>query len=141
MDSEDHHRPGTPRSDPRLSERDMDTRLLVNKDIREYLAQPSIDFAEEWLKKPDIPSSDEILGNFGSAENEYVELTPNNITGPWNSTDEYLKAHYELLREDAISPLRDAVAYVRDDPKMTDTKLVSIYDKVNDITRESSSIY
>ncbi|RAK90019.1 DEAD box helicase [Aspergillus costaricaensis CBS 115574] len=130
MDSGDYHRPGTPRSDPRLSERDMDTHLLVNKVIREYLAQPSIDFAEEWLKKPDVPSSDEILGNFGSAENEFVELTPNKITGPWNSTDEYLKAHYELLREDAISPLRDAVAYVRDDPKMTDTKLVSIYDKV-----------
>ncbi|GKZ23008.1 hypothetical protein AbraIFM66951_001238 [Aspergillus brasiliensis] len=127
MDSEDDHRPGATRSVPRPTNADMDAHMLVNKDIREYLVQPSPEDAEEWLKRPEIPSSDEIMG---CAEDEYVELIPNKIVGPWNSSDEYLKAHYELLREDAVAPLRDAVAYVKNDPRMMDSKLVSIYDKV-----------
>ena len=52
------------------------------------------------------------------------------IEGSWPSKNSYLRAHYELLREDSIAPLRDAVAYVRDEPKMMDSKEVSIYDMV-----------
>ncbi|RDK39409.1 ATP binding protein [Aspergillus phoenicis ATCC 13157] len=130
MDSEEDHRPGTTRPTPKLSNKDVNAHMIVNKDVREYLAQPSTDYAEEWLKRPEIPSADEILGNSGTGEDDYIELTPNKTEGPWKSSDEYLKAHYELLREDAVAPLRDAVAYVRDDPQMTDSKLVSIYDKV-----------
>lgn len=61
---------------------------------------------------------------------------PNHIEGPWPSKNSYLRAHYELLREDSIAPLRDAVAYVRDEPKMMDSKEVSIYDKVCSLSFE-----
>lgn len=36
----------------------------------------------------------------------------------------------ESALEDAVAPLRDAVAYVRDEPSMMDSKEVSIYEKV-----------
>ncbi|KAL7650020.1 hypothetical protein ACMYSQ_011832 [Aspergillus niger] len=140
MDSEEDHRPGTTRPTPKLSNKDVNAHMIVNKDVREYLAQPSTDYAEEWLKRPEIPSADEILGNSGTGEDDYIELTPNKTEGPWKSSDEYLKAHYELLREDAVAPLRDAVAYVRDDPQMTDSKLVSIYDKVDYLIHQFSMI-
>ncbi|KAI9872611.1 MAG: hypothetical protein M1823_008128, partial [Watsoniomyces obsoletus] len=45
--------------------------------------------------------------------------------------DKYLKAHYELHREDAVSPLRDAVDKFRKDPDMSDDKSLHIYEKVH----------
>ncbi|PWY96418.1 ATP binding protein [Aspergillus sclerotioniger CBS 115572] len=108
----------------------VDPFYFVNKDIKEYFVRADSDNTEEWLKKPDIPSPEEIMGNLDSVGDEYVELAPNKAVGPWQSKAAYLKTHYELLREDAIAPLRDAVAYVREDPKMMDSKAVSIYDKV-----------
>ncbi|KAL4763795.1 putative DEAD box helicase involved in nonsense mediated decay [Aspergillus foveolatus] len=44
--------------------------------------------------------------------------------------DAYLKAHYELLREDAVAPLRDAVAIFRSDPDMSDDIYLAVYEKV-----------
>ncbi|KAL4788637.1 P-loop containing nucleoside triphosphate hydrolase protein [Aspergillus varians] len=103
----------------------------VNKDIRNYFVQPPIQdlntgVSNPWHSKPEVPSSDEILGTDG----EFVDLMPNKLEGPWDSKDAYLKAHYELLREDAVAPLRDAVAIFRCDPDMSDNKHVSVYDKV-----------
>ena len=60
-----------------------------------------------------------------------VLLAPNKIFGPWSSTEEYLKTHYNLIREDAVAPLRDAVAFVREDPSIMDTKDAFIYEKVS----------
>ncbi|KAE8377198.1 P-loop containing nucleoside triphosphate hydrolase protein [Aspergillus bertholletiae] len=101
----------------------------VNQDVKAYFAGVTLDESQPWLLNPEIPSPDEIMGT--GSEAEFVDLLPNGIDGPWSSKNEYLKAHYELLREDAVAPLRDAVAYVREYPEMQDTKLMSIYEKVH----------
>ncbi|KAL4896040.1 P-loop containing nucleoside triphosphate hydrolase protein [Aspergillus ambiguus] len=102
---------------------------LANKDIRYYYNQPSLEEAEPWSLRPEIPSHEEILGT--ETDDTVIDLVPNQIKGPWGSRETYLQAHYDLLREDSVAPLRDAVAYVRANPTMTDSKSVSIYDKVH----------
>lgn len=50
-----------------------------------------------------------------------------------SDAEAYLGAHYELLREDAVKPLRDAVGVVRAMPFADENALngaVGIYDKV-----------
>ncbi|KJK67999.1 AAA domain protein [Aspergillus parasiticus SU-1] len=101
----------------------------VNQDIRAYFAEVALDNSQPWLLNPEIPTPDELMGT--GSETEFVDLLPNRIVGPWSSKDEYLKAHYELLREDAVAPLRDAVAYFREDPDIQDMNIVSIYEKVH----------
>ena len=93
--------------------------------------------AISWLGKREIPSSAEILGitsddGNGTGENE-IGLTVNKIDSPWASKEQYLEAHYELAREDAVAPLRDAVAEVKTDPNMMErdsTNNAAIYEKV-----------
>lgn len=110
----------------------------VNKDIGNYYSQPigkAPDYlsTSPWLSKPEIPPSDEILGmedELLETSEEFVDIAPNKIVGPWGSKEEYLKAHYELLREEAVAPLRDAVAIFRNDPDMDDNKYLSAYEKV-----------
>lgn len=104
----------------------------LNKDIRAYVARADA-LANEtgWVSRPELPTTDEILGAEESEDCGVVSLVPNQILGPWPSKDMYLKAHYDLLREDAVSPLRDAVAYVREDPHMMDSQAACIYEKVS----------
>jgi helicase required for RNAi-mediated heterochromatin assembly 1 len=82
-----------------------------------------------WLCQPEVPTSAEVL----IAGDDDVTLPANKIDGAWKSKDKYLKAHYSLLREDAVSPLRDAVEHFRRTPDMmeNETKVVSIYEKVS----------
>ncbi|KAL2812382.1 P-loop containing nucleoside triphosphate hydrolase protein [Aspergillus granulosus] len=106
--------------------------MKINKDIAKYFEQshteaPDTWISKPWTLKPEFPSSDEI---FGEEDNEFVDLAPNNIDGPWESKEAYLKAHYDLIREDAVAPLRDAVAIFRNDPDMGDDKHICIYEKV-----------
>lgn len=105
---------------------------VVNRDIRKYFvdARRSYDDEEEWISKPVFPSSEEVAGTESSSADDCVDLIPNNVVGPWVSKDVYLKSHYDLLREDAVAPLRDAVAYVREDPTMMDSQTVAVYEKV-----------
>lgn len=63
-------------------------------------------------------------------EEGMIDLAPNQIDEPWESRESYLSAHYELLREDTVALLRDAVAYVREEPMMTDTQEFCIYEQV-----------
>jgi helicase required for RNAi-mediated heterochromatin assembly 1 len=100
----------------------------ANPAIREYYRRLDHVQQDPWLQKPEIPTPEEILPS--SSDEECVELMPNRIEGPWSSKETYLRAHYELLREDAVAPLRDAVAYVRNDPQMLDSRDVSVYEKV-----------
>lgn len=105
---------------------------VANTDIRNYFVGPKFSGDDEqWLSKPEIPSPEEIVGTDSASSDDCVDLMPNNVVGPWLSKDLYLKAHYELLREDAVAPLRDAVAYVREDPRMMDSQTVAIYEKVS----------
>ena len=104
----------------------------VNPAIRQYFkkadhAEPTAE--PDWRNKPEFPASDEILGTDTATDD--VLLAPNKIFGPWSSTEEYLKTHYNLIREDAVAPLRDAVAFVREDPSIMDTKDAFIYEKVS----------
>ncbi|KAJ5832063.1 ATP binding protein [Penicillium riverlandense] len=99
----------------------------VKPAIRQYFekADPA---DHDWRNKPEFPASEEILGT--ATETEDVLLAPNKISGRWSSTEEYLTTHYNLVREDAVAPLRDAVTFVREDPSIMDTKDVFTYEKV-----------
>lgn len=93
--------------------------------------------ASSWLGKREIPSSAEIMGitsddGNGIGENE-IGLNVNKIDTPWDSKEQYLGAHYGLVREDAIAPLRDAVAEVKNQPNLMEqnsTDNAAIYEKV-----------
>ncbi|KAI9676461.1 MAG: hypothetical protein M1817_000618 [Caeruleum heppii] len=95
----------------------------------------------DWAVQPEIPSAQELLGlsrvvngpgphNSSHIRPTELELPINKIKGSWKSKDEYLGAHYELLREDAVAPLRDAIEQVADQPTMGDTRAICIYEKV-----------
>ncbi|KAF8429157.1 putative DEAD box helicase [Tirmania nivea] len=76
-----------------------------------------------WRMKPEIPTVQDLL----CAE---VDIPPNRVKGKWQSVEEYLGTHYELLREDAYSTLRDATLSVRMTPTMDDLTEICIYENV-----------
>ena len=94
----------------------------------------SDDDSPEWLRKREIPSSLEIKGEDENAKiEEAIELDVNRVHAPWESKEKYLETHYRLLREDAVTSLRDAVAEVRENPYLTEkdsTNNAAIYEKV-----------
>jgi hypothetical protein len=105
----------------------------VNEDIRSYFYVEDDESAESepWTTKPSVPTPEEIMGvDILDDGEDSIQLAANIVVGPWRSKDAYLRTHYELLREDAVAPLRDAVAYIRDDPQMMDSGSVAIYEKV-----------
>ncbi|KAK6336216.1 hypothetical protein TWF696_001779 [Orbilia brochopaga] len=89
----------------------------------EKLERPTPDMlnGSGWRARPEVPSTEELMS-------DEVELPANEITQPWTTTDDYLEAHYELLREDSFSPLRDMVGVFRADPAMDDTHDLCIYE-------------
>lgn len=116
-------------------------RLTLNRYVREYMrATYEPVNTGSWLARPEIPTSAELLGKSdyeregdnddGDGDDE-LELQVNIIQGPWPSKEQYLSAHYELLREDAVAPLRDAVAEVKDVPNMMDNQGICIYENVS----------
>jgi len=102
----------------------------LNRDIRAYVAaanaEPAPD-AKPWLLKTEIPTAEEILDD----KEEPVQLAENKLDSPWRTRKKYLETHYELLREDAISPLRDAVTQFRRTPDMSDDSKIAVYDKAS----------
>ena len=80
---------------------------------------------------PELPTSAELAPE--SDENgEEPEMTVpvNKIKGAWESRSEYLRAHYGLLREDAVNGLREAVQQVSEEPSMGEDRSIHIYEKV-----------
>jgi helicase required for RNAi-mediated heterochromatin assembly 1 len=63
------------------------------------------------------------------------ELRPNKVQGAYENNEEYLGTQYDLLREDSIRPLREAVAHVRASPWLDEAEYqnsanIGIYDPV-----------
>ncbi|KAI9755693.1 MAG: hypothetical protein M4579_004191 [Chaenotheca gracillima] len=103
-----------------------------------------------WRSLPEMPAASEIFRpkvgsargtsggndtdiestNGGVTEPEMLELPANRIDGSWRDKEEYLGSHYALLREDVISPLRDAVTEVQANPSMTESNSICIYENV-----------
>ncbi|XP_014552826.1 hypothetical protein COCVIDRAFT_19177 [Bipolaris victoriae FI3] len=75
-----------------------------------------------WLQQPEIPNSSEVLrdkSGFTNSES-LIELNdhvrPHKVEGAYDDMEDYLRTLYELLREDTIRPLREAIDEVRTDP-------------------------
>lgn len=106
----------------------------LNLNVREYFAlEPADDNFPSWVSKREIPSSSEIQGDEDAGREAEFEVPVNRVHAPWESKGNYLESHYQLLREDAISPLRQAVAEVRESPYMHEKNSeedAAIYNKV-----------
>ena len=116
----------------------------LNKEIREYFKDPGqIPGASisAWQCLREIPTGNEMLRAIGTGETdgsnyaisatENFELPCNRIVGKWASKEEYLGAHYELLREDVLGPFRDAVEDFRDRALEKENETYCVYDKVS----------
>ena len=128
----------------------------LNPKVSEYFeaAKKPVD-GGPWLDRPEIPTSGEVLDRDtdGGSSSSVVEIVPNRPEGAWESkgdlpsdspayrhkadhvhTDAYLGAQYELLREDAVRPLREAVDKIRITPTAEEDTFngaVGIYSKVS----------
>lgn len=110
-------------------------RFHRNTNVRDYIMTPQFDDdSPEWLYKREIPSSLEIKGEDENATiEEEIEIEVNRVHAAWESKAKYLETHYRLLREDAVTPLRNAVAEVREDPHILEKDSfedAAIYEKV-----------
>lgn len=86
-----------------------------------------------WLSLPEIPMSEEITACY---EPGTRALPVNNVLGPWQSKEEYLRVHYGLLREDAIRPLREGVEKVKNMPYAKEADYggaIGVYENVRHI--------
>lgn len=104
-------------------------------------------YKEQWRNLPEIPMTSEIWSATDESSNvrpmqerwnEYQMEAPyskslphNNIKGPWESKAAYLGAHYQILREDEIAPLRKSVADVKARPDMMDDNETHVYTHVS----------
>jgi helicase required for RNAi-mediated heterochromatin assembly 1 len=113
--------------------------VLVDHINRDYERNDGV---HDWQKLPEIPTAGEILEPMERSQNNWftvdnckndlkdkiqAALPHNVIDRPWDSVGDYIGAHYQLLREDAIAPLRQAVSLYRSQPTMKDNQELSIY--------------
>lgn len=120
------------------------------KDIlRDHIKKPwrKAVYTEAWRNLPEVPNKEEINcdvradGRFGREAkwNDYMrdpeyyhaKLPHNIIDGPWPSKQEYVSAHYQILREDAVAPLRNAVGFYKMAPTMMEDEGTCIYTHVS----------
>ena len=107
----------------------------LNPNVRRYIMASKTDVdSPEWTRKREIPSSLEIKGEDENATIEdEIEIEVNRVHAAWESKEKYLESHYRLLREDAVTPLRDAVSEVRETPHIVEQdscENAAIYEKV-----------
>ena len=129
---------------------------LVNSILRDHVNRPYArhKHLENWRNLPEIPSSAEINpvcnddqeANNPELWSDYQKdplydpnLPKNIVNGPWQSKSEYIGAHYQILREDAIAALRSSVACVKKYPDTQETQDTSIYTKVSFTTSETKN--
>jgi hypothetical protein len=116
---------------------DRTTSAKSHHGIGEYVNHTISSSDLPWLELPELPMAEEVGGFVGDkpAKLEHI-LRPNKIVGPWRSKEEYLRSHYELLREDAVAPLRDAVQEFHAKPNMMEKDSIEhagIYEQVSRI--------
>ncbi|TGO36001.1 hypothetical protein BHYA_0138g00140 [Botrytis hyacinthi] len=120
--------------------------LVLREHVQKSYAR--INYVEPWRNLPEIPTSTEILQDVSWQDKDGPEqpmdyqklaepkefdprLPHNNINGAWGSKEEYLGFHYQILREDAVAPLRQSVAELKRNSDMSDTQDTSIYTDVH----------
>jgi helicase required for RNAi-mediated heterochromatin assembly 1 len=114
----------------------------VNNTIREYIRLAKKPVAGgTWLDRPEIPSPAEVLREkprtVGSTE-ALIEvdesIRPHKPEGAYENNEDYLRTKYELLREDAVRPLRETLDEIRADPFKDEAEYsnqsIGIYDPV-----------
>jgi helicase required for RNAi-mediated heterochromatin assembly 1 len=113
------------------SEYDNLSNITLNTDILRYVQEAErYNYGAEtgdWRGLPEIPTNDEV----SMASDDIVKLLPNKIRGKFKTNEKYLRIQYALQREDAVSPLRDAVDRFRKDPAMSDDASLYVYEKVH----------
>jgi helicase required for RNAi-mediated heterochromatin assembly 1 len=116
--------------------------------INEHIAKPwkQIEYTQAWRNLPEVPKKSEICPNVDpvvakiekqEAWNDYqnepgyeITLPKNIVDGPWPSREDYIGAHYQILREDAVAPLRHVVSEFKRHPHMLEDNDVGIYTHV-----------
>ena len=111
--------------------------LRINSLIRRYgrpFTPPVGTNPDSWLRRPEIPTPAEVWQACPTGEEDDVEeaipVPINNIDRSWGATDEYLRTHYELLREDSIALLRESIKELQESPAMWDSDETCIYEQV-----------
>ena len=107
---------------------------LLNTSIRKYVvAEESRNDISHWSTLPEFPATYEIFDEGRQNHEKDVEIDENIVVGPYPSKDDYLSRHYALLREDAISPLRDVVSEIQFRPNIMEEASENdayVYEKV-----------
>ena len=129
-----------PSPDERMSS--IKDQIRYTNAIREYVAaanalEESME-TESWVSKPEIPTTAELFNNDYDEEQvdgKHISNLPENvIDGPWESKQAYLSAHYALMREDAVRPLREAIQEIRKHPGKMEYELskstIGLYDNI-----------
>lgn len=121
-----------PRDTPSLNTR---PKLTLDVSIREYeKGVQGNDHLPSWCQQREIPTSQEVRGDItGNGEDDEVEVSINEVSKPWPSREEYLEAHYGLLREEAVAPLRNVVSELLAEPQIEEKvsqENAAIYEKV-----------
>lgn len=112
-------------------------------------------YDEPWRNLPEIPTMAEIMpkeeeGHQRSVEekwNDYQndpiydpKLPKNIIDGPWPSKEDYISSHYQILREDAVAPLREAIKFFKQNRNMNDDSSACIYTHVSNFIIRLNSL-
>ncbi|KAL8763723.1 MAG: hypothetical protein Q9184_000515 [Pyrenodesmia sp. 2 TL-2023] len=122
-----------PRNDNQPTAEPPGPKLSLNTRIREYAKGASVSAsAPAYLSIREIPTSEEI-SVLPNGEGEDVEVPANQVVGPWQSKQKYLSNHYALLREDAVTPLRNVVSELKAEPWVLEKDSIEhsyIYEKV-----------
>ena len=93
-----------------------------------------------WLSRSEVPTAEELFRPGPEVDPSYYEnnntpvLQPNIIDGPWQDKEEYLSSHFELLRENALRPLREAIHQIQQMPYAEESdflgKTIGLYQNV-----------
>ncbi|USP74996.1 uncharacterized protein yc1106_02270 [Curvularia clavata] len=112
-----------------------------NNDIREYFKSHTKPITGGvWLEQPEIPDPSEVLRGKHSVTDSPLlidmdeHIRPLKVNGAYEDKQDYLSTVYELLREDTVRPLREAIDEVRVDPYKDEAEYqnqsIGIYDPV-----------